>query len=970
MPTNDGIEPGLVDELLSLQTREQQAEFLRINDLLDVNGLDRLLDLADRSLNNDPSKARWITELCIGLADAAEARATAPRATYILSQVYEINGDFETKLRLVRAAHEEYAALGMNLEALRTNVGKMVALLELGRYEETLRLGEVVLDTLDGRGYLDVRPTEQQSNLLRALVHQNRGGCLEYMGRYDEALEAYERAEKLYDTLGMIERVGEILDNRGAVLSALGRGTEALKAHETSATIFEAADLPLAQLKSLGNIGETHLRLANYMSALRAFERARNLLTSMNSLENPADEYLLLRDTADAYLALNLYSEALTVYREANAMLQEVGMSHDRARALWGMGSSLVARSEFQEAERVLAESAEMFTAAGNAPMLSGVMLEQALLLAARGDRFNAIATMRRSLEIVHDSEWTVQEIYARLGLADLLLPDLKAAETHLLAAQRLVDLVALPQLHYRLNERLGRLRRRQGRNEEARELLEAAVDQIERLRGAVAQDSMRTSFLMDKTSAYEDLLRLHLACDDQKSVRRAFSVADRAKSRALVDLLIGVTKEDSLEADDPELRERARSLQADLNSTYSELLGSASEDGESSMALPNLHARAVKLEQEISRLRLQVTATDSPRDLFAPSVLPDNVQDRIEADTTLLAYHVAGDEILVFVSVEGRLQVVRGLGTASGVSRLLHKLDVQLERFRAGQEFAERHIAKMERSTRQVLAALYDELVAPLEPLLEKMTLRVPDGSNAVSRLAIVPHGPLHRVPFHALFDGERYLIERFEISSAPSATVYALCQERLPRDRDRATVFGVEDPSIPSAAAEARAVAERLPGAEVRVGEEATIEALRSVASGSGALHLACHGLFRSDNPMFSALKLHDGWLMAADVMSLDLPGALVTLSACESGRGEVIGGDEVLGLTRAFLGAGAATLVVSLWLVQDETTAELMGAFYGRMRDGARPAKALRDVQLELKERYAHPYYWAPFVLIGKR
>jgi CHAT domain-containing protein len=181
---------------------------------------------------------------------------------------------------------------------------------------------------------------------------------------------------------------------------------------------------------------------------------------------------------------------------------------------------------------------------------------------------------------------------------------------------------------------------------------------------------------------------------------------------------------------------------------------------------------------------------------------------------------------------------------------------------------------------------------------------------------------------------------------------------------------VFGVEDPSIPSAAAEARAVAERLPGAEVRVGEEATIEALRSVASGSGALHLACHGLFRSDNPMFSALKLHDGWLMAADVMSLDLPGALVTLSACESGRGEVIGGDEVLGLTRAFLGAGAATLTVSLWLAQDETTAELMGKYYERLRDGAGPAEALRDAQLELKERYAHPYYWAPFVLIGKR
>ena len=212
--------------------------------------------------------------------------------------------------------------------------------------------------------------------------------------------------------------------------------------------------------------------------------------------------------------------------------------------------------------------------------------------------------------------------------------------------------------------------------------------------------------------------------------------------------------------------------------------------------------------------------------------------------------------------------------------------------------------------------------------------------------------------------------MIERFEISYAPSATVYALCQERGPSGRKTAAVFGVEDPLIPSAAAEARAVAERLPGSVARVGEDATVEALRRDAPESGVVHLACHGLFRSDNPMFSALKLHDGWLTAADAMSLDLPAALVTLSACESGRGEVIGGDEVLGLTRAFLGAGAATLVVSLWLVQDETTARLMGDWYGRLRDGEGRAAALRAAQLRVKEHHPHPYYWAPFVLIGKR
>jgi CHAT domain-containing protein len=148
------------------------------------------------------------------------------------------------------------------------------------------------------------------------------------------------------------------------------------------------------------------------------------------------------------------------------------------------------------------------------------------------------------------------------------------------------------------------------------------------------------------------------------------------------------------------------------------------------------------------------------------------------------------------------------------------------------------------------------------------------------------------------------------------------------------------------------------------------ATTGAIGERAPGCGILHLACHGMFRGDNPMFSSLKLHDGWLTAAGVLGLDLGGALVTLSACESALNRVLAGDEIVGLTRGFLGAGAATLVASLWLVQDETTSWMMERWYARMRDGARWTTALHEAQLALKERRPHPYYWAPFVLIGQR
>jgi hypothetical protein len=169
--------------------------------------------------------------------------------------------------------------------------------------------------------------------------------------------------------------------------------------------------------------------------------------------------------------------------------------------------------------------------------------------------------------------------VYAHLRLADLLLPDAAEAESHLLEARRLAERLALPHLRYRLNERLGSLRRLQGREEEARVLLEAAVDEIERLRGTVAHETMRASFLRDKTTAYEELLKLHLARGGEEGSRSAFAIAERAKSRALVDLLTGVVKESPTRADDA-VEGRIRDLQSDLNVTYTQMFEGTDDDG------------------------------------------------------------------------------------------------------------------------------------------------------------------------------------------------------------------------------------------------------------------------------------------------------------------------------------------------------------------------------------------------------
>ncbi|MFZ0922197.1 MAG: CHAT domain-containing protein, partial [Candidatus Acidiferrales bacterium] len=254
-------------------------------------------------------------------------------------------------------------------------------------------------------------------------------------------------------------------------------------------------------------------------------------------------------------------------------------------------------------------------------------------------------------------------------------------------------------------------------------------------------------------------------------------------------------------------------------------------------------------------------------------------------------------------------------------------------------------------------LGELHEELMAPLSDYL------------GACHLVMVPHGVLHYLPFHALFDGERYLIDSHSISYAPSATIFALCQQKASGARGAPLVLGIPDAQAPLILDEAKSVAKILANAELFLGSEANEHVLRTKGSHSRLIHIATHGTFRQDNPMFSGIRLGDAYLSLYDLYQLKLEAELVTLSGCATGLNVVTAGDELLGLIRGLLYAGAQSLLLTLWNVHDRSTAEFMGCFYERFQGGADKAVALRGAMQDLRERYPHPYYWAPFILIGK-
>jgi CHAT domain-containing protein len=331
-------------------------------------------------------------------------------------------------------------------------------------------------------------------------------------------------------------------------------------------------------------------------------------------------------------------------------------------------------------------------------------------------------------------------------------------------------------------------------------------------------------------------------------------------------------------------------------------------------------------------------------------------LQSSLPAGAALVEYYSAGDRLLAAVVSGEDIEIVP-VTIVSRVTNLLHLLRFQFAKFRMGAAYTERFAQPLLRATLGHLEGLYRELIEPIR------------GRLAGKHVIFVPHGPLHFLPFHALRNGEEYLCDAYTISYAPSATVFGLCQQKKITERRNSLVLGIPDERAPLILSEVQAVAALLPQTELFVGAQATAQVLRERGAETGLLHVATHGIYRQDNPMFSGIKLGDGYVNLYDLYQMRLEAKLVTLSGCATGMNSVSDGDELLGLQRGLFCAGASSLLLSLWDVHDRSTAELMQEFYRGYITSGDMAGSLRTAMHRLREKNPHPYFWAPFVLTGK-
>jgi CHAT domain-containing protein len=498
-----------------------------------------------------------------------------------------------------------------------------------------------------------------------------------------------------------------------------------------------------------------------------------------------------------------------------------------------------------------------------------------------------------------------------------------------------------------------------QQKTEDALKYYDQAAGTVEAMQRGLTI-ALRPEFLQSREDAFHGLVRLHLQRGD---AARAFESLERNKSQTMLGQI----------ANRAELRwsikdEHSRSLldaltrlRADHNAYYQLAYGQLARDGQPIHAgiREQSRQRLEDVEQQMRDITQKLhLLTDPSRLSHIEALSLADIQARIEPDDVLIAFYAEPYHLWGLVIEQGAITAYRLPMSPASMWKHLEEVrqyvKIALEMARS-LGTSDKRINPLTTHTQTKLGALYEGLLGPLTGHL-----------RGRRRLIMVPSGALHYLPFHLLFNAQGYLIQQHEVVVLPAAGLLT-----LPRVSAPSGVLAVADTyggKLPGTVQEAAYVAALLDGSVCSQAGVASLDCLS--APPRQVLHIAAHGEYRVDQPELSYIELGGQQVFTDDLLQHDLGYELVTLSACETGRAAVAPGDELVGIGRGFLYAGAGALITSLWKIDDGLTVRFMESLYGQLKQGASKASALRGAQQQLlmETPQLHPAFWGAFQLVG--
>jgi CHAT domain-containing protein/predicted DNA-binding protein YlxM (UPF0122 family) len=834
----------------------------------------------------------------------------------------------------------------------------------------------------------------------------------------DRAIAFYTQALDLYRELGNRRSQALVLNNLGSAYSSSTQYERALEEFNQALAIYRELEDGKAEALSLYYIGNAYSHLDDSQTALDYFTEALPLSEAAGDFFTQA---LTLHGIGAVYSDLGAHEQALEYYERSLPIARTHNYSDIELTTLHGIGKVY---SDLGESEKALEYYHQSLAIGGSRQHRAVTLSNIAAVYDALGDWEKALAVYEESLSLARETGDLYSEatILNNLGyIHNVYLKDFDRAiqyhqEALALYRQTGVDSGQVVALY-----NLASLALQRGQFQQGLTSIEEAIALIENRRATIASEDLRTTFFSSQQIYYkvyiDVLMQLHQQQPEAGYDAQALAISEAARARSLIELLAEANT-DIRQGVDPQLLDRERELQSQIDRTAQtqvELL-SGEHTREQAAAIA---AELDRLVQEYKALQAQIRAT-SPRyaDLTQPETLTlEQIQrDILDEETLLLEYALGTERSYLWVVSKTELKT--------------YILPSRNEIEEAAREFRKAAIdPKIRHNEARVAGAalkLSEIILDPIAAELEgQRLLVVADGA-----LQYVPFGALP-IPGRAI-DPPNWtpLLVEHEIVNLPSAsTLSILRRDADDRPRPSKTIAAIADPVFASDDARlnpetltAEQESETLASADLGVltrsangvgislppsrliytrdevkkilslvPESESYQALdfeanrETVASDRLAdyriIHLATHGFLNSANPELSGLILslvnpegepENGFLRLHDVYNLQWPVEMVVLSACETGLGQDIRGEGIVGLTRGFMYAGAQRVVVSLWSVNDEGTSVLMGKFYQKMlADKLAPAAALRAAQLEMwnDEQWRSPFYWAAFVLQGE-
>jgi CHAT domain-containing protein/Tfp pilus assembly protein PilF len=773
----------------------------------------------------------------------------------------------------------------------------------------------------------------------------NNLGLLYYsLGDYSKAEPLFKRALAIWEkTLGPDHPdVATSLNNVGVVYVELGEYRKAERLHKHALTIDEKAygrdHRNVA--RDLNNLAELYRELGAHQKAEPFYKRALTIHEKTYGLEHPKVA-TSLNNLGLLYYSLGDYSKAEPLFKRALAIWEKtLGPDHpDVALSRNNLGYFYLADGSFHNAFKIFKKQ--------DAPNGLGAFY------LARGKNRKAAVEFQRALNEAQKYELKEFIIgdHIGLGLSYEGMRDFTRAKRHFKKA-----------IHF----------------------IEAQWQTLGlSARKAFLGGKVRASF--SRLDAYEGMVRVIIKEKKPGYKEESFLYVERVKSRTLLEMLatkgvsgVGKNSREVL-AKDRRFQQKKTVLRKRLSILTN--LGDKAPKGE----IENVEQKLSKTYQDYERFINDIKLGDSEvASLITVKATPvEKIQSLLGPSTTILEYFVTKDKIYTWLITKDHISVHElNLGKKRllamvnqlllpNISNLSRKPEPVITLSTGEPRSTETDKQQRVENRKRFLEATRDFCQFIFEPIA--------DGLHTEG-LIIVPHGVLHKVPFAALNDGKKFLIDKYALSVVPSSAVLEYVAKKRKKNMGRFLAFAnpkTEYVPLEFTETEVTNISGLFSNKQIYSRNEATESKIKELSNSPDIIHFACHGEFNDKQPMQSGLLLsrdekNDGYLQVHEIFELDLRNTnLVVLSACETALSKIYGGDDLVGLSRGFIYAGTPSLLATLWEVEDHSTAILMEEFYKNwQKKGMSKPKALQQAQVSLKSmpQYRHPYFWAPFVMIG--